>query len=228
MTAVTFESQSGLPGDRCVHTMAWRFEVGQPLTANFDDLQAQLVGFYTATSGVQNNAMGVYLSGRLSRDMPPVLDIYKCQPTGTPLGSPVYTSDLLVLPEPGAASNLPAEVAVRLSVNADLTGIPEEDGTERPRGSRRGGFYFGPLSAVIADGGADDEPGVDSSFRLDAKIAMQDLHENAGLAGWTWSIWSRDDNELYAVVNGRIDNAFDTQKRRGPKPTNGTVFPLPA
>jgi len=43
-------------------------------------------------------------------------------------------------------------------------------------------------------------------------------------ADWTWVVYSTVDNAMYPVDNGWVDNSWDTQRRRGVKPTARYTF----
>jgi hypothetical protein len=43
-------------------------------------------------------------------------------------------------------------------------------------------------------------------------------------ASWDWVVYSPTDDAYHEVANGWVDNAWDTQRRRGYKPTSRTTF----
>lgn len=114
---------------------------------------------------------------------------------------------------PASASNLPAEVALCLSYAADI-----ESGQKAAR--RRGRIYLGPLCTYASDGatGATARPNVNVIANM--KVAAETLSD--GPVGTQWCVWSRVANTYAIITHGYIDNAFDTQRRRGPDPTTRT------
>lgn len=41
---------------------------------------------------------------------------------------------------------------------------------------------------------------------------------------WQWRIWSPTNNNSVLIDNGWVDNAWDTQRRRGVEATARTIF----
>lgn len=222
LLTVTFAANSGLAADRVVHSFAFRHALPVPSEAQRQALHNAVNRFYNSTNPGQANSVATYMSGWLSRVVPPVQR--QTRIVSGPLGSPLRVQNMDVLDAPGSAQNYPAEMAVRLGIRADVTGIPEEAGAERPRGSRRGGPYIGPLADLTGDGGSADNPNVAVAMRTDLSVAAGVLQDEAATALWDWSIWSRDDQELYRVVEVRVDNAFDVQRKRGTRRTAETVL----
>lgn len=117
---------------------------------------------------------------------------------------------------------MPEEVAVCLSI----TGAPPI--TAR----RRGRIYFGPLS----NAGTAVDPGTSSSPSRPSQDGASDLlqslvsagkrlMDDSTAGGLPWSIRSVTPSENYVTVTGGyVDNAFDTQRRRGPDPTGRLHF----
>lgn len=107
-------------------------------------------------------------------------------------------------PEP-----IPNEVAICVTLTATpLVPVPIR--------RRRGRFYLGPLNTTCY--GSRDEAGVAYpaiSTQARQVIAAVCARQSDDLtAGITWAIFSRANNEAYAVSGGHIDNDFDTQRRR--------------
>lgn len=118
---------------------------------------------------------------------------------------------------PGAGNALPSEVAVVVSYHGvKQSGVP--------MARRRGRLYIGPLGAQILGIGADQGrllPAVRDSFGAAAHVLLQ-----ASLTAqeWSWSVYSPTNNFAVDVVGGWIDNAFDTQRRRGVQSTSRSTF----
>lgn len=89
---------------------------------------------------------------------------------------------------------------------------------------RRGRIFLGGIGGNISAGNA-------SSFPIFADTILQGIC-NAADAFWTscltddfnWVIYSRTNNGTVPIDNGWVDNAFDTQRRRGNAPTARKTF----
>lgn len=206
MTSVT-----GLPEDVTVNTFAFRFDNGgaDPQSADFDALHGHVGDFYRI-GAVPNDQVGTYIGTSVDRGATHLIQTVSAL-TG---GSPIHETSWLGPVAAGGASNLPTEVAGCLSFHADLVGIPEQVGGERPRANRRGRIYVGPLRNHAVDG-AQAHPVLSTSFRLAMSSNAVDLADNAAADNWVWCVWSRESAEFYPVVGGWTDDAPDTQRRRG-------------
>jgi len=122
------------------------------------------------------------------------------------------TFNFTVAPTIGPA---PPEVAMCLSFQGtQISGIPQA--------RRRGRVYIGPLRASTIDG--NGRPAVANITQL--RNAGEALRvASAAAAAWDWVVWSTVMQEPAPVVNGWVDDEFDTQRRRGRVPTVRTVFP---
>jgi len=97
---------------------------------------------------------------------------------------------------------------------------------------RRGRMYFGPLSdsATCIAPGTTSLPARPSS--ASAAHVVQALTAfgaalilESGTIGMPWSIRSTVPDENYVqITGGHVDNALDTQRRRGPSPTARLTF----
>jgi hypothetical protein len=106
---------------------------------------------------------------------------------------------------------LPSECAVVLSYHSAFT-----SGDVKAR--RRGRLYFGPLTDGIVGAGVGDAEltsGANDQFR-DVGTLMLSLNSGDGLV---WAQYSPTEDTLLPVVAGWVDNAFDTQRRRGARAT---------
>jgi len=136
---------------------------------------------------------------------------------GAGLGTPIATGTFTIT-APTVSVGLPAEVSTVLSFHASLVGSVVEVGSTRPRSRRTGRVYIGPLSLGTATGSGPN-------FETRPTTGWQTSLKNAAVALLTgadaiWSVYSRVDHVLRAVDGGWVDNAFDTQRRRGVKPTS--------
>lgn len=113
-----------------------------------------------------------------------------------------------------SGSPLPTEVALCLSYQAaKMSG--------QPQARRRGRVYLGSLNAACVD--AQGRP-TSTVLTAWAKFGDDLLTASDASADWTWGQRSTMTVGLAPVANGWVDNEFDTQRRRGRKPTSRTVF----
>lgn len=129
----------------------------------------------------------------------------------------------------GGSGNYPSEVAVCLSLRADITGIAEHGpGGTRPAATRRNRIYLGPMydgSAQID--GASGAVHVSAATLTQITNAAVALKTNLNADGWKWMIFSPKNWQQYEAVTAWCDNAFDTQRRRGTPATSRTLVTLP-
>jgi hypothetical protein len=117
--------------------------------------------------------------------------------------------------------NLPDEVACCLSYSADpVSGIPIA--------RRRGRVFIGPLCANVLGGSSLNTESVpDSGFISTVTKAAGDLASIALAAGYVWSVFSPTLNAAAPISSAWVDNAWDTQRRRGNRPTSRTTIAIP-
>lgn len=194
-----FEADSGLPEDRIIN--AWSFTTA----ASKDDSEAEsiddaLIAFY----GDIADLLSVWLSGSVTFKFYDRAD-------ATPR-VPWFTETRVITGI--SASTLPHEVALCLSfAAAPVSG--------QPPARRRGRVFLGPLSQGAASASTGrPAAGVISSIVL----AAQDLLDASTGASWSWSIYSTVDDATREVLSGWVDDAFDTQRRRGVAPVGRTTF----
>lgn len=120
--------------------------------------------------------------------------------------APVYdaTWDLTVTPSSDA---LPSEVALCVSFQGARV-----SGEEQRR--RRGRIYLGPFGVASITAGRPF-----STMISDILTAFLDFITACNDGGWMFLVYSRSDEQGVEVTNVWIDDAFDTQRRRGVAPT---------
>lgn len=107
---------------------------------------------------------------------------------------------------------LPSETCITISYQGARV-----SGTDQAR--RRGRMYIGPLSTGTMTDGRPDSATISSMV-----TAFQTFHAAIATAGVTFVVYSRTNDAGVAVTDGWIDNAFDTQRRRGVKATARNPF----
>lgn len=115
-------------------------------------------------------------------------------------------------------TSLPAECCIVSSFEASqVAGIRQS--------SRRGRVFIGPLNtgALTPSSGrvADTTRGRIATAFADFKAKDDDV----GLSGWVWTIYSPTLGVMSKVNSGHVDNAFDTQRRRGVSSSFRSVWP---
>lgn len=187
-------------------TNVFAFENGS--LANFEDeITPHIKTFY--------DALRPYMSGAITQ-----LD-HQIKWYDLPLVSPPnypFAETSFGLATAPAGTQLPAEVATCLSFQgARVTGLPQR--------RRRGRIYLGPLNTTALGSSTQvgrPIPGMITAMTA-AAAAFRSSVEAEGAC--YWGVWSTVDQALVEVTDGWMDNAFDTQRRRGLKETDRTVWP---
>lgn len=91
-----------------------------------------------------------------------------------------------------------------------------------PQARRRGRVYFGPLDASFID--SSGRPNATLLNLLDG-FGTALLAASGSAGGWEWGVYSTVDAITVAVINGWVDDEFDTQRRRGRLATIRQTFP---
>lgn len=113
----------------------------------------------------------------------------------------------------GAA--LPREVALAMSYTAaPVSGVPPA--------RRRGRIFLGGLSIATHDPNAGRP--TDAARTTIGAAASQLRAASVASLTHTWGIYSRVDLAIRPIVGGAVDNAWDTQRRRGLAPTDKFVW----
>lgn len=193
---------SGLPEDRAVNV--FHFSGTGTYEADSTAAAAKVLDFYVGASGLQSTAISSFLSPWIQRT------------------AELRTYDLSQ-PKPRVPTIYPIELSAVLSNN----GLPEEValvttfyGSPPVTRRRRGRLYIGPLnsSTVTITGATSTTPTTPGSgFINDLLEATKRL---ATPSNPQFCIRSSLPAENFVpVAGGYVDNAFDTQRRRGPDPT---------
>lgn len=219
---VKLPPKSGIPQDVVENTFT--FTTTDNLHANRVAVVGLLNSFYTAIPSGGTRAVGAYLSDVIRRDVEPTVSFYDVTAhlAGGGAGSPIEVLPLTTLLPAASGSNLPAEVAICLSYNATYGGTVEFGPHTRPRARLRGRVFIGPLLQLAM--------ATDTTTRRNevAAAAMTDISK-AGAAlkasvDPIWSTWSRKAGVSLPVAGGWVDDAFDTQRRRGEAAVTRTTF----
>lgn len=132
-----------------------------------------------------------------------------------PIPNYPLATDVFALAGATTIDPLPAEVALCLSFQG-----PKTPGF--PQARRRGRIYIGPIKSTLTAAGRPTAACVTNLVNFGNTL----LTTISALPSDTrWSVWSVADQEGVVVTNGWVDDAWDTQRRRGIDRTSRTLFP---
>lgn len=203
MTHVLFTStlwmDSGLPEDYAVNTWHLTTPDGSEL-AGAVAFQSALTTFFTSI----DNYLSAELEGTVA---------FKAYDMSDPTPRvPILIDGAALTP---STSRLPSEVALCMSFQSSRV-----SGTSQAR--RRGRVYIGPLGSPAIDTATGRPAG---AFRTDlANAGSAMIAASDASTAYQWVVYSTVDDATHNVVTGWVDNAFDTQRRRGVAPTIRTTF----
>jgi hypothetical protein len=233
-TQVILTAKSGLARDNVINTFNFATD-----TVEASEVDAQvgpaLVAFYNTTESGLSHPLAYWLSAHISRtanaceikyyDVHGHLD-------GSAVGSPAATRFFTLGAVDTNAGGLPAEVACCLSMHADLSGLLEHVGTTRPKARHRGRVYIGPFvadtgSIIVDDSNGQSRPqaSIYSTILKAGDALRQMTHAGSPSVNAQLAVWSKKDAAMHQVVGVSVDDAWDVQRRRGPRPA--TTYKLP-
>jgi hypothetical protein len=199
---------SNLPEDRVVNV--FHFATSADYTISLPLVETAVVEFYNTVAGspAPAKAVGSYLSPWVQRAVElRSYDLEEVKPR-----TPTVLPFTLPAVEPGGG--LPEEVAVVCT----LHGTPPPAVGPRTRGR----IYIGPLAMAAMQLGAATAPARPlPAFKDVLKFALERLVNNS--PGWAIRSVTPVQN-FVAIDQGYIDDAFDTQRRRGPRTTSRLLF----
>lgn len=200
---VVMQGATNVPEDRFINT--FHFDVASGTTASAAAvIHADLVAFYntaTTTISIANKISSFVNRAATVR----YYDMSQAEPR-------VPHIEPLTLTASSGDAPLPEEVAVVASFH----GAPPV--TPRTRGR----VYLGPLNQGVLFNSAGGVK-VAVAFRTHVCSRMQALADSD--AGWV--VHSPTSSINTEVVGGFCDDAFDTMRKRGPKTTARSIWPIP-
>lgn len=218
----TLPSITGLARDNVVNTFTFNDPLGI-LPADMDAIGGAVIQFYEGIDDLVLNPVSSYIGPAISRSVPVTLRYYDVDGhlNGSPAGSPVRVdSAAWTLGGSASSTGLPSEVAVVLTAYADFGADVEFGPGSRPRARDRGRVYIGPLNVTAqttAIGRTKPDPALITNLaEAGARLARAAMNAN-------WVVWSRRSATTKQVTRVSVDDAFDTQRRRGERPTAKTV-----
>lgn len=216
---VTLQMDSNLPED-VVQNVLHINPVGAPITsAEMDAAAAQISGFYQAVGPkLSANIQGVGAVHSIK-----FYDVNEggFGPGDDQINSPIGERTFSITTLSSTAS--PPELAVCISLHADLTNAYEEWGATRPASRRRGRMYLGPLASAVFSSSTGL---ISSTHQTDIADSAWALVNNLAGNGTPLQIYSRAEGAFYEVVGLWVDNAPDVQRRRGVAATSRVVRPV--
>lgn len=231
---VTLGADSGLAEDAVVNTYAIRRDLtenGGDVTPVQGSIANALISIYNTTpagtdriGSTFNNPLANYLSPVLSTNANACsVKLYDISAdlSGTPHGSPFY-AQAFTLGAPGAGDALPNECSMVLTLEAEgreAAPVENSDGSARPKSRYTGRIFYGPFRTAATSGNGDGRP---SNTLADTIIAAFKAADDAlvALAGVNgFGVWSRTDAVMRRCDFVSVDNAWDTQRRRGNAPS---------
>jgi hypothetical protein len=193
----SWQATSERPEDAITNTFHF---TNTDTVTDYDNVRDILENFYTVEAAGSVNSLDSYMSlfsitgnwtlkAYALEDPKPRQPVIQWQGTASPAN----------------ISSLPAEVALVLSFQADI-----ESGQIPAR--RRNRVYLGPFNDVANRPVGRPEGNLVQTMLFQAK---QMLLESQASVRWSWVAYSPTLDEAFPVSNGWVDNAWDTQRRRG-------------
>lgn len=207
--SVTLQSKTLLPEDQVVTT--WHFNCTTDASLGALAVATRLTEFYNniPTSGTSRPCSFIPASISTTGGFIKVYDLSE------PMPRPPLVEVPLTLFSAGGAG-YPTETCVCLSYQAGkVPGVPQA--------RRRGRIYFGPLTVATGTADTQDQVRPSAALRNTLALAATDLmNKNDDVS---WVVYSRVLGTAATIEDGWVDNAFDTQRRRGIDRTARTVWP---
>lgn len=201
---------NGLPEDTCVNT--WHFENPNPALppSDFDNVRDMLRDFYQEDPGKG--------AGSISANMPSQTVGTSWQLKAYDLGDPkprvpVYTSGWTASGLT-ASDPLPAEVALVLSIHA----APQSGISQARRRNRK---YLGPFGESVNSNQGRPATVLVNTVAAQASELLQAAQASVS---WGWRVFSTTNDASYTPIGGWVDDAWDTQRRRGVAATTRVLW----
>jgi hypothetical protein len=220
LAQVVLQYKSNLPKDVTVND----FVFGEATPGSFLGVVTDIVSFYNViASGAYSIAqlLGEQIDRNAGASKIKFYDLTG-KLDGSAHGSPVYeTTWQLGAEHASGEPSMPEEVAICASFYGSLAGLSEEVGATRPKQRHRGRVFLGPVNNLTMTSDSTTKrrvvhPMAQTTIRAACLALAASTHQ--------WSVWSRRNAATYPVTGGFIDDAFDTQRRRGTKATGRNTW----
>ena len=207
---------TGVPEDVIVNT--WHAVYtggGTPTNTNYAAFANRLTTFYQNVYANANTLRGSWVN--VGGATVKAYDLWRPEPR-----QPAYTAATPITGTTASAGNAPTELAICLSYKATYVG-------GFPPSRQRGRIYLGGFATALAAGSVSSFPEVSSAGRTNLANQAATLRTGLLSDNWTWVVLSPTNvglglQETFEVTGGWIDNAADTQRRRGQKATARTTW----
>lgn len=223
----TIQRRSGIERDAVQNTWQYTGPTANPTSGDFGAWMNNYKAFLDAI----HLQLGSCLSGSPTGIH---VEFFKMTPEkplpGTGLGPPVGLGDMGFTTAPSTAS-LPGEVSICLTLDGVETVDSERGpGGTRPAARKRNRKYLGPLGQTALSIAANTLEAVVSQALRDNLNAAFKTHMYDAMkgAGWGATIFSPTNWQVYPILRTWVDNAFDTQRRRGQDADLRSTTELPA
>lgn len=224
--AVTLHKKSGIPADSSMNVWHFIAPSGAPTTPQFGDMMNIIKDFYDnlsfeLSSTHAGGATPIFIEfTKLTAEKPAA---------GSGLGPPIINGAVAWQTVP-AQNGYPAEVCTCVSLDGTTTSDSEGGTTgPHPAARKRNRKYIGPLATGVgAPDATTNEVRPTVTWRTQLAQAVLDILITKALTkGWSLVGFSPKNWQTFPVHNVWVDNAFDTQRRRGEAPSIHTVVPTP-
>lgn len=217
LAVATLSKKSMIPADGVQNTFVFHVPDTPPSSGTLDTLRDAIILFYNASHS-PHFALSDYMSQSLSIASETNLITWYLLDghlDGTPHGAPIR-QDLWTLGSTDSGS-LPDEVAAVITYQRAYGSDVEFGPGVRPRARDRGRLYIGPFGPLaLGQDSVTKEPFVAAALGpVLEEAALHLITDSSSM----WSQWSRANATTAPVVGGWVDDAFDSQRRRGNKPT---------
>lgn len=120
--------------------------------------------------------------------------------------------------------NMPSEVALCLSYQANIEGLPEETGNTRPASRQRGRLYLGPWTKSAGDTvvGAQSHPAEGVRTAILGSYETMRTEVVAMAEPFRHVVYSPTSGLTYGIAQISVDNSWDTIRSRGARSSNRT------
>jgi len=207
---VSIGQDTGLPADDITNT--WHFVTsGAPSEGIEDDIIDALHDFYNvATTG--GSRISEYFSARLN---PATWTCRLYNLDDSPPRVPIEEQTIAL--SATATTSIPSEVALVMSFQAlPVSGINQA--------RRRNRVYLGPWGQAAFSPSSDGyKPGT-GVINTIAEAGTRLAGRSDITSDWKWVVRSQTTGATANVVDGWVDNAWDTQRRRGEAASSRTLW----
>lgn len=215
----TWQRKNGIERDAVQNTWHYNGPSSAPTSPDMGGWANNYHAFLVAIAG--------YIAPCMSESPNSIkVQYWRLPPEKAALGVPIGELFLSppVLP---ALQGMPAEVSVVLTMKSYLgSTVPEHGvGDTRPASSRRNRVFIGPLATItMVNEPTTKEVGVLDTFRTNVLNAYEaNMSTAQKQINWAPVTFSRATWSTSQTAEVYIDNAFDTQRRRGNDPTARTT-----